>query len=207
MKKFAVIMVSILLGLFVLAGCDMGMLAPGDSTGGTDEPGGTQPTEKTELEVIAEKYGKVAEAASIVQTVDITAESGLVQYQSQKTYKKAGTGYQIVGTEKRLNPITSGAATAYTETPIEMTVKAGTFTPQLELNELYFTNTAIANGTLEATILDSSVETVLGLGEDLPSPVHGMTLKIVTDTAHVTSMDISYASGASHIAITLRFSY
>ena len=186
MKKFAVIMVSILLGLFVLAGCDMGMLAPGDSTGGTDEPGGTQPTEKTELEVIAEKYGKVAEAASIVQTV---------------------TRYQIVGTEKRLNPITSGAATAYTETPIEMTVKAGTFTPQLELNELYFTNTAIANGTLEATILDSSVETVLGLGEDLPSPVHGMTLKIVTDTAHVTSMDISYASGASHIAITLRFSY
>ena len=205
MKKFALIAVSILLGLMVLAGCDM--LSPGGSVGGTDGPGGTQTVEKTPLEEISEKYAKLADAATVSQTIGITSESGVVQYESQKTYTKKGSGYQLQGTEKRLNKLSSGKADPYTETTVEEIVKTGAFTPQLELDELYFTSNKIEDGTLEATVLDSTVETVLGIGEDLPAPVHGMTLKIVTDEKHVTSMDITYTSGDSHIAISLRFGY
>lgn len=204
MKKFMVIVVSILLGLFALSGC--AMLDIGEGTGGTEGPGGGQTVEKTPLEVIAEKYAKLADAATVSQEIGVS-QGELVQYASQKTYKKAGAGYQVTGTEKRLNPLSSGKAEPYTETSIETTVKAGAFAPRLELDELYFTNTKIENGTLEAKVMDSSVETVLGIAEDLPAPIHGLTLKIVTNDTHVTDMGITYASGESEIVITLKFTY
>lgn len=204
MKKFTVIMVSLLLGLVVLSGC--AMLDQG-GIGGPSGPGGDRPAEKTELEIVAEKYAKISDAATVSQKIGITAESGVLQFESQKTYKKAGAGYQVTGSEKRLNPLSSGKAEPYTETSIEEIVKAGAFTPQLELDELYFTNSAVKNGTLEATVLDGSVETVLGLAEDLPAAVHDMTLKIVTDAAHVTSIDILYTSGTSNVTIALTFTY
>ena len=200
MKKFALMMISILLGLTVLSGC--AMLAPGGDLGGPEGPG-DQTDEKTPLELIQEKYEKLGEAATIVQTIDIT-QDGEVQYESDKTYTKAGSGYRVTGTVKQLNLLSSGP---YTETAIETTLKAGEFTPQLELDELYFTNSKVENGTLEATVMDSSVETVLGLKEDLPAAVHGLVLTIVTDAAHVTDMGIRYASGESEIVIKLTFTY
>ena len=203
MKKFVLITVSLLLGLFVLAGCDM--LAPGGSTGGTEGPGEEQP-QKTPLEVIEEKYAKLGEAATVSQTIGIT-EGSLVQYTSEKTYTKKSSGYQVTGTEKRLNKLSSGKKDPYTETPIEGVVMAGAFTSQLELDDLYFTNTKIEGGIFEATVMDSSVETVLGIKEDLPAPVHGMVLRIETDETHVTGMGVTYASGASAVSITLKFGY
>lgn len=203
---FGVVMCSVMCGV-MLAGCG-DMLAPGGELGGPGGPGGEEPAEKTELEVIAEKYGKITEAASIGQEIEIT-RGELLQFESEKTYKKAGTGYQVTGHEKRLNSLTSGSEEPYTETAIETTVQGGTFTVRLELNELYFSAVAIENGTLEATVLDSSVETVLGLTEELPlsSQPHGMTLKIVTDETHVTGIEIAYKSGASEVAIGLEFVY
>lgn len=204
MKRIALMVISMLLGLMLLAGCDM--LVPGGSTGGTDGPGSEQEAQKTPLEQIEEKYAKLSEAGTIAQSIGIT-QNGVVQYESQKTYKKAGAGYQVTGTEKRLNSLTSGKPEAYTETPVEMTVKAGNFAVQLDLDELYFASSKIENGTLEATVMDSSVETVLGITEDLPAPVHGLTLKIATDASHVTGIDIGYASGASTVSIALKFTY
>ena len=206
MKKFALITVSILLGLFVLAGCDM--LSPGGSVGGTEGPGTETGTEQTPLEQIEAKYAKVSEAQTVTKKIEITSQTGMLQYASAKTYTKKGTsGYQVTGSEKRLNLLSSGKAEAYTETQIEETRRAGTFTPQLELDELYFTNSTVTEGTLEATVLDSSVETVLGLGSELSAPVHGLQMKIVTDEAHVTEFVMSYASDGSNVSITMQFTY
>ena len=202
MKKIALIMVSMILGLTVLAGCDM--LAPGGSTGGT-EGSGEQTETKSPLETIKEKYAKLGDAATVTQDIGIT-QDGVVQYASQKTYTKKSGGYQMLGSEKRLNSLASGAAGPYTETPLEGTVKAAEFTVKLDLDELYFTKTTIENGTLEATVMDSSVETVFGV-TGLTAPVHGLVLRIVTDEAHVTEMGISYASDGSDVSVTMKFSY
>lgn len=202
MKKLVVIAVSLLLSLGLLTGCDM------LSTGGPADPEnpGEQTVEKTPLEEIAEKYKAVGSAATIEQGIELTRD-GATQYESALTYRKAGSGYQVTGTEKRLNSLKSGKAGAYTETAVERTVKAGTFTPGLDLDELYFTNSDIKSGTLEATVLDGSVGPLLGLTDDLPAPVHGFKLKIVTDETHVTVMEFTYASGGSDVHITLKFSY
>lgn len=200
-KKVWLIAFGLLCAAAMFGGCSM--LDPGVDAGGGGEDG---PKEKTELEIIAEKYAKLGDVQTVGQTIEIT-QDGLVRYASEKTYKKAGTGYQITGTERKLNSLKSGSGDPYTETVTETTVQAGTFSARLDLNELYFSKSEIVDGTLEATVLDSSVETVLGLGEELPASVHNLTLKIVTDETYVTDIAIRYASGGSDVTITLKFSY
>ena len=205
MKKIAVIMMGMMLSLMLLAGCDM--LAPGGNIGGTESGGSGETAEKTPLESVEEKYGKLSEAKEIVQTIDV-AHGELTQYASEKTYTKAGSGYRVTGSERRLNMLSSGKTEAYTETPIETTVKAGTFSVRLDLDELYFSTAPVfEGGTMEVGISDSSVETVFGIGEELSAPVHGLRLKIVTDETHVTGMQIAYSSGSNEVEIALRFGY
>ncbi len=205
-KKLIAGTVSVLMSMVLLTGCDM--LAPngniGDNGGETGDPAG-----KTALEVVEEKYARLGEAQTIEQTIGIVQDT-LTQYESEKTYTKAGSGYRVTGSIKRLNSLASGASEAYTTETVETTLKAGEFAVKLELDELYFsTAPTYENGVMEVTVSDNSVETVFGLVEELPLTArpHGLKLKIATDDKHVTWMEIAYTSKSSAVSIALRFGY
>lgn len=205
MKKILLAIAAVLMCMGLLTGC--AMLSPDLNLGGGPEgPGGTV-TEKTPLEIVAEKYGKLSEATVIAQNIGIS-QGSLVQFSSEKTFTKRGSGYQVSGKEIRLNSLASGEEEPYTETPIEETVKEGQFSVRLVLDELYFSTAPVfQDGVMEAGVSDGSVRTVFGISEDLPAPVHGMTLKIATDETHVTGMEIAYGTGSSTVNIVLKFTY
>lgn len=205
MKKLALMMISILLGLTVISGC--AMLAPGGELGGAEGPGEAE--EKTPLEVVEEKYEKLGDAAMIEQEIAIT-QGEVLQYESAKTYTKAGSGYRVTGHVKQLNSLSLGKAEEYTETPVETTVTAGSFSVRLKLDELYFASApTYADGVMEIAVNASGVETVFGLTEELPAAAkpRNMKLKIATDETHVTQMHVSYTSKNSEVHISLTFTY
>lgn len=206
MKKMAISLM--LMGLFlgILTGCDMLAIGPGGPE--AENPGENGGTE-TPLAEVTKKCEKLGEASVIGQTI-VVKRGDFVQYESEKTYTKTGTSYAVTGSERKLNSLTSGAADAYTETQVEETVTAGTYELTLDLNELYFTSApSYADGILEATVRDNSVEAVLGLSGELglSARPHNMKLRIATDAAHVTGIEIGYTSSSSEVTIGLRFEY
>lgn len=205
MRKLFMVIASVLLCIGLFAGCNM--LDPNGDLGGSSGTEGETPADRIPLEIVIEKYNKLSDAQEIEQKIDIS-QGELVQFESEKTYTLTGDEYRLTGKEKRLNSLASEKEGPYTETTVDKTVKKGTFSIKLDLNELYFSTAPVfENGILEIGISDNSVEAVFGISEDLPAPVHGMTLKITTDEEHVTGIDMTYGSGSSTVNITLKFKY
>ncbi len=208
MKRYGFWFMAALAALTVgmISGCGP-TLTPGlegPDPGETEEPA-------TPLEIVEEKYAKLAEAEKVEQSIDI-ARGALVQYESERTYEKKGGGYTVKGSEKRLMPLTEGGS-AYEETAIESTVKAGEFGIRLDLDELYFsTAPELVEGVMEVRVADGNAEAVFGL-TGLEASVKNLVLRIETDAEHVTGMRITYESqgaastASSTVTIVLKFTY
>ncbi len=197
MKKLFVTLVAAMTCLFLFAGCDTLQTGP-------DDNGNNNGGDVVTVETVAEKYGKLGEAISFVQEIEIKGGT-LLQFESRKTYTKTSDGYTVKGTEKKLNDLS--ASEAYTTVTVDETAKAGDFETKLRFDETYYSSLKVENGVLKGDVLDEYAETVLGIGEDLPAAVHGMTLSLATDDTHVTRIEISYASGSSSVGIVLTFTY
>lgn len=202
MKKLFIAMMAGALGMLLLAGCDTNTLQGVEPGPGPDDT--PAPAEPTAVEIVEEKYGKLGEATSVGQSIEILGGT-LVQYESQKTYTKDGDAYKVTGTVKKLNALT--AETPYSETTVNETVSAGKFEGTLDFDPSYYSAVKVENGVFEGQVNDGSVVEAFGLEETLPAPVHGVTLTIATDETHVTSIGITYASGASAVTILLTFTY
>ncbi len=200
MKKILTLLAASLF-LFILVGCNETLKDPNQ----TDGPSGTpEPEGPTPVEIIEEKYTRLDEATVIQKKVSISSGT-LLQYESSTTYTSTGTAYTVTGTEKTLNPLT--AETPYTTTEINKTVSKGEFEGSILFDAKYYSSCTVEDGVFDGRVNDTYVTTVLGIGNELSAPVHGMTLRVTTDEKHVTGITISYASAASDVAITLTFTY
>ena len=198
MKKFAFIMMSIILGLFVLSGCDM-------LSSGRSEGAGSEDHEPTPLEKVTEKYGRVGEATAIEREIEIV-RGALTQYESLKRYEKQDGAYAVSGTERTLNGL--DGETAYTERAISETLPAGAFEVKLNLSSVYFQDFEIENGTLQAVVWNGNAEAVFGIREDLPAPIYNLALTMETDETHVTRIEIAYGTtNNSTVTICIKFTY
>lgn len=203
-KKIVALLLAALCGLFLLTACEDTLVDPEPDlppVGGDEEK---EPTIEELVELVAEKYEKIAEAKEIDRSIEIK-HGALTQYESKKNYKKEGNVYTVTGTVKELNSL--DAEEPYTTTTVSETAEAGTFTSSLNLNASYFTAFDVKDGVFTGEVSDGYFASVLGIGETLPAPVHSMTLKIATDETHVGEIAIAYSSAASDVAITLTFVY
>lgn len=202
-KKIIALLLAALCGLFLLTACEDTLVDPEPDLPPPDDVV-DEPTLEDLVELVGDKYEKIAEATEIASKIEIK-HGALTQYESNKSYKKEGSTYAVTGTVKTLNGL--DAAEAYTTAEVNETVQAGTFVSALNLNASYFTALDVKDGVFVGEVNDSYYASVLGIGETLPAPVHGMTLRIGTDDTHVEEIAISYVSGSSDVSIVLTFAY
>ena len=196
MKKVLIALMALGMSLGILAGC--ATLDPGKGPG--------KDPDKTPLGILETKYAKVTESTKITETVEIKSGE-LLQYRSEKTYTGTESGYTLEETTKRMNDLDAEELYTETELPAREVAKAE-FTVKLDLDELYFSGEPEIEGDeVKLSVLDDSVERVLGLAGELPAPVHGLKLSMKTDETHVLGIGIAYASGSSAVTITLTFAY
>ena len=192
MKKIFLALVLAVSCLFLVTACEETLVDPNKPVDPSDDVDG--PTLEELVDLVEGKYAKIGEATEIWRNVE-----------SKRSYKKEGDGYTVTGTVKTLN--TTDAAEAYSTTSVNETVGAGTFVSELNLNASYFTAMDVKDGVFVGEVGDGYYASVFGIGESLPAPVHGLTLKIVTDETHVGEIGITYVSGSSDVSIVLTFEY
>lgn len=202
MKKLLIAIATLILGMGILGGCGSTLLPT--LPGGGEEPGGGGTAPTTPLEALEEKYSKISEAKTIGRIIEIESGS-LLQYRREETMTKAGSGYAVEGTVKRLNDLS--AEQPYTESEVSELVKSAEFSVEMQFDELYFKSSKFEGNTFEADIRDGSVGTVLGISEELPAPVKNMHMKMMADDKHVTKIELSYVSESSTVGIVLTFTY
>ncbi len=202
MKKIFLALVLAVSCLFLVTACEETLVDPNKPVDPSDDVDG--PTLEELVDLVEGKYAKIGEATEIWRNVEIK-HGALTQYESKRSYKKEGDGYTVTGTVKTLN--TTDAAEAYSTTSVNETVGAGTFVSELNLNASYFTAMDVKDGVFVGEVGDGYYASVFGIGESLPAPVHGLTLKIVTDETHVGEIGITYVSGSSDVSIVLTFEY
>ena len=211
-KKIAFIIATLAMGLAVLTGCstlNSGTTAPGGD-------GGSEGTNKTDIELVEEMYEKLSDAKKIEQEIKIVAGE-LSQYESSKTFNRTGDQYEMTGTVKKLNSLEVGGTEAYTETEVSETLSAKEFVPTLKLDKDYFTAAPVYKGrVLTGTVKDENVMDVFSIQENFPAKAtpRGMTLTVTTNAIHVTEIKVTYTSHDataqtpdSNVTITLKFTY
>lgn len=201
MKKILIVTLTFLMCLGLLTGCDTLLIT---SPEGGEGSGGDKPV--TALEEFQQKYEKISEARLIGQSVTVKSGS-LLQYSREKTFEKAGSGYAVEVTEKRLNDLSAEEPYTVTQDSYPVHGKAAEFS--LDLDELYLKNLVIDAEafTLEAEVREGSAETMFGIAGTLPAPAHGMHLSMAADAVHLLSFKLTYVSGNSDVAIELTFTY
>lgn len=164
-------------------------------------------TKLTLIEQLRERYGEISEAATVKQEITIT-QGNFTQYESSKTYSKVETGYDVTGSEKRLNDAESDEP--YTVTPIETHVDSVQgATPTLTLDESYFEEGYRLTETgLSATVKQSNIKDVFGVSEtELTAPTSNLTLELRVSGEHLATVRINYVSNNSNVTIVLTMSY
>lgn len=162
--------------------------------------------QQTEIEGLQEQYGKIANANTIKQEIEIR-KGGLVQFKSEKTYAKTEDGYSVTGTEKRLNDV--DADELYDTTEVNDTLqKAVDATPTLKLDEQYFeAGFRLTETGLKANVKQGNIKDVFGIKGELKAPTDNLMLEMSVSGGHLSSVSINYDSNGSHVTITLTITY
>lgn len=161
----------------------------------------------TSMEILRQRYGEIGSAKSIEQK--ITVQSGnFTQFESVKTYLKTQNGYDVTGTEKRLNDATASEAYAV-KTVSEQVSAAEGAAPTLKLDENYFeTGFRLTETGLTASVKADNVKDVFALDDgELKAPVSNLTLELNTSKDKLTTVKIKFVSGGSNVTVELTMTY
>ncbi len=161
----------------------------------------------TAIEILQQRYNDIATAKTIKQEITIT-QGNFTQYESTVTYTKTESGYNVTGSEKRLND--ANAEQMYSVTQVnEQVSSASEAKPTIKLDESYFEEGYRLTETgLAATVKAEYVKEVFGTtDEDLKAPTNNLTVEMDVTDEHLATMRIGYVSDGSNVTIVLTMSY
>ena len=161
----------------------------------------------TAIEVLRELYKDIGTAQSITQEISVK-KGNFTQFESSKTYAKAESGYDVTGSEKRLND--ADAEQLYEVTEINSHIDgAEEAAPTVNLDESFFEEGyRLTESGLTAMVKADHITDVFGVtSEQLTAPTSNLMLELTVSGGHMSGVRITYESNGADVTITLTMTY